>query len=138
MKKYLKLELPSAGKNIPAEIDARILASAGIKARALRRKRFLTRMVLPGVATGSAAAAAAVMMLMPSAALPGQENLQPHSGVISHPAVMAVISKTPATPQNPASQKEMLALADTTILEQECYNLVNIAEFSLDSDNLSI
>ena len=40
MKKYLKLELPSAGKNIPAEIDARILASAGIKARALRRKRF--------------------------------------------------------------------------------------------------
>lgn len=141
MKKFLGWQSPSAEKAIPAELDARILASAGIRARSLRRKRLLGKVVFPSLISTSAAAAVAVMVLLPQETAdsrkssPRQSDHTAPAPIVAavSPAVGAAKGNSPA----PAAQ-DMLALADISALEQECYNLTNIAEFSLDSDNFSI
>jgi hypothetical protein len=137
MKKFLGLEQISAAKSIPAELDARILAAAGLKARSLHRKKVLTKIVFPSLVTTSAAAAAAVVMMLPEN-IPHRETSRP--GIINRPTVSAVAKVSAPAANAPAavSQSDMLAMADFSTMEQEYYNLANIAEFSLDGDNFSM
>ncbi len=137
MKKHLGLEQISAVKSIPAELDARILAAAGLKARSLHRKKVLTKIVFPSLATSTAAAAAAVVMMLPEN-IPHRETSRP--GIINRPTMSAVVNTSAPVANAPAaiSQSGMLAMADFSTMEQEYYNLANITEFSLDSDNFSM
>lgn len=115
MKKFLKLDLP--GREVPAKIDAEILAYAAMRASGRRRRRIAWKITLPAVAAG-AAAALAICAVLPSTQIPDRNAGVKTAGV--------TISKG-------VTGSELLALADTTILEQESFNLA-IGDFPFDSD----
>ena len=114
MKKFLKLDLPE--REVPARLDAEILAYAAMRANR-RRRRTARKITLPAIAAG-AAAALAIIAILPSARIPARD-----AGVRTAGMTM---------PAN-ISGSELLALADTTVLEQESFNLA-MGEFSFDSD----
>jgi hypothetical protein len=147
MKKFLRLEMPAAAKEIPAELDVRILAHAAIRARSSRRKRLALKMLIPASAAG--AAAAVTLMCLPDAAIsPALPAKSPALAAVSVPAqpsgkISAAIPQQPSaaapTPVPRVAQSaEMLALADTSSLEQECYNLTVMTDYSFDAEGMFI
>ena len=60
MKKFLRIKLPRSEREVPLALDAEILASAALQARALRRKRLAVKMALPGAVAAAAAVAVIV------------------------------------------------------------------------------
>ena len=145
MKKFLRLEMPAAAKEIPAELDVRILAHAAIRARSSRRKRLALKMLIPASAAG--AAAAVTLMCLPDAAIsPALPAKSPALAAVSVPAqpsgkLSAAISQQPsaaAPAPGVAQSAEMLALADTSSLEQECYNLTVMTDYSFDAEGMFI
>lgn len=138
MKKFLRFNLPRSEKEVPLALDAAILASAALHARSLRRRRLLAKLIFSGSAAAAAAAVIAVSGVF-STAVP----IQPQENQLPAQIAAADTIQTKAVPpqeSNPItiSNSELLALADTTTLEQESFNLASMAEFSFDSDNFTI
>lgn len=131
MKKFLRLDLPFSGREIPPETDAAILAAAAMRAKSSRKKRMIFKLAFPGVAAAAAAATAISITLLPE--LPGRtdspaEIAKYQTAVLNaHPTVEAVIAPS-----------ELLALADTSSLEQESYNLAVMTDFSMDEESFII
>ena len=139
MKKFLRLELPSANREIPPELDASILAAAAMRAKSTRKKRLSLKITALGI-TSAGAAAAAVLTVLPMSTPAHHEAVKDQNvlrSVASSPVVIAAEKNTlPLTPKKTTA--ELLALADTTLLEQESYNLATMADFSLDGDNFTM
>ncbi len=132
MKKFLRIKLPRSEREVPLALDAEILASAALQARALRRKRLAVKMALPGAVAAAAAVAVIVYgALNPVPVVNSGSSVQPESVVI------AALPETPPAVEVPTTA-ELLALADFSALEQESYNLAIISDFSLDGDNITI
>ena len=139
MKKFLRFNLSRSAKEVPLALDAAILASAAIHARSLRRKRMLTKILL----SGSAAAAAAVVIAV-SGVFPAADPIQRHE--TQRIPQVAAAEKVPTEKKTniqesgvAVTNSELLALADTSVLEQESFNLaVGMAEFSFDGDSFTI
>ena len=131
MKKFLRLDLPFSGREIPPETDAAILAAAAMRAKSSRKKRMIFKLAFPGVAAAAAAATAISITLLPE--LPGRtdspaEIAKYQTAVLNaHPTAEAVIAPS-----------ELLALADTSSLEQESYNLAVMTDFSMDEESFII
>lgn len=131
MKKFLRLDLPFSGREIPPETDAAILAAAAMRAKSSRKKRMIFKIAFPGVAAAAAAATAISITLLPE--LPGRtdspaEIAKYQTAVLNaHPTTEAVIAPS-----------ELLALADTSSLEQESYNLAVMTDFSMDEESFII
>ena len=131
MKKFLRLDLPFSGREIPPETDAAILAAAAMRAKSSRKKRMIFKLAFPGVAAAAAAATAISITLLPE--LPGRtdspaEIAKYQTAVLNaHPTVEAVIAPS-----------ELLGLADTSSLEQESYNLAVMTDFSMDEESFII
>ena len=142
MKKFLRIKLPGSAKEVPAELDAVILSAAAMRAKANRRKRMFFRVAFPGAAVGSAAAAAVVMAMLPSTAPVVNTAVKPsmiqtigHNKSVNN-AVPAIVPPAHQTVLHPAP--DMLSLADTSSLEQECYNLSIMSDFTLENDVFTI
>ena len=140
MKKFLRINLPHSARELPLALDASILASAALHARSIRRRRMLLKISFPAVA-----AAAAVMIA--SVFFEGVHfSTQPVSPVknIELSQIKTVKPEIPvksesvvvADPVVPAA--ELLALADTSSLEQESYNLALLSDFSIDDESMMI
>ena len=143
MKKFLKIPLSSSTpSDIPKSLDSAILAAAALKARSIRKKRIAMR-VIPALGISAAAAAASIMAFTPAVTI--QQTVVQTSGVPAPQTVAAAIRhQTESKPTTPLqsvpkySSADMLALGDTTILEQENYNLAIMGEMSMDPDNFLI
>ena len=140
MKKFLNLDFSSEAREIPSELDAVILATAKMRSGRIRKRNTAVKVALPTLAT----AAASVLAL---ALIPGTENggAPVNSSVISHPSTIAHNVQMPAVKTVSATDypKTMLPQmappqSDTTSLEMDYYNLANMVEFSLDTDNFTI
>ena len=133
MKKFLRLDLPFSGREIPPETDAAILAAAAMRAKSSRKRRMIFKLAFPGVAAAAAAATAISITLLPE--LPGRtdspaEIAKYQTAVLNaHPTAEAVVVIAPS---------ELLALADTSSLEQESYNLAVMTDFSMDEESFII
>lgn len=144
MKKFLRIELPRNNREIPPEVDAAILAYASMRAKSVRRKRTVIKLLLPSAGVAAAAAAVAIIGLTPLTAVPTQQIPAPQTTVakvqnkVAPQIVKNTIPQIVPVSVAPVSQSDMLALADTTILEQESYNLSFMSDYSLDSDNFTI
>ncbi|MBE6390222.1 MAG: hypothetical protein E7043_08640 [Lentisphaerae bacterium] len=136
MKKFLKLEHSLCSKKVPDELDIPVLAAAAMRAKSFRRRRTMLKVVLPGTVS-TIAAAAALLIMMPSMTItpvPGKAV----SGTSVNTAKLKIQTNPETIVEQNVSQYDMLALADTSALEQECYNLSTMAEFSFDSENFII
>ena len=149
MKKFLRLDLHAPEKEIPADVDAVILAHAAIKAVSFRKKKRLQRILFPAASIGAAAAATLIVCLTPetapqpsmqgipaarvAATVPASRpvSVQPQAAAAAQPAAAATVTAA-------VQASEMLALADTTALEQECYNLTVMTDESFGSDEMFI
>ena len=131
MKKFLKLSLPLSSREVPPETDAVILAAAAMRAQAFRRKRIALKLAIPGIAAAAAAVSVTAITIFPEIAG------HPHSAPAYH-AVETAAVKPQIEKSIPAAPAELLALADTTDLEQESYNLATMTDFNLDGDNFII
>lgn len=133
MKKFLRLSLKHSERDIPAELDAVILSAAAMRAKSTRKKRLALKIAVPGI-TAAGAAAAALLVALPIA-VPRPAN----DGFTAEVRDIAQIpSIQNAEKSNIVTTAELLALADTTLLEQESYNLATMADFSLDGDNFTM
>ena len=136
MKKFLKLEHSLCSKKVPDELDIPVLAAAAMRAKSFRRRRTMLKVVLPGTVS-TIAAAAALLIMMPSMTItpvPGKAV----SGTSVNTAKLKIQTDPETIVEQNVSQYDMLALADTSALEQECYNLSTMAEFSFDSESFII
>lgn len=136
MKKFLKLEHSLCSKKVPDELDIPVLAAAAMRAKSFRRRRTMLKVVLPGTVS-TIAAAAALLIMMPSMTItpvPGKAV----SGTSVNTAKLKIQTNPETIVEQNVSQYDMLALADTSALEQECYNLSTMAEFSFDSESFII
>ena len=136
MKKFLKLEHSLCSKKVPDELDIPVLAAAAMRAKSFRRRRTMLKVVLPGTIS-TIAAAAALLIMMPSMTItpvPGKAV----SGTSVNTAKLKIQTNPETIVEQNVSQYDMLALADTSALEQECYNLSTMAEFSFDSESFII
>ena len=136
MKKFLKLEHSLCSKKVPDELDIPVLAAAAMRAKSFRRRRTMLKVVLPGTVS-TIAAAAALLIMMPSMTItpvPGKAV----SGTSVNTAKLKIQTNPETIVEQNVSQYDMLALADTSALEQECYNLSTMAEFSFDGDSFTI
>ncbi|MBE6359695.1 MAG: hypothetical protein E7057_10695 [Lentisphaerae bacterium] len=140
MKKFLRLQLPHEWKDIPAEVDAVILAAAAMRAKKRGRRLKAIKLIVPGIT--AAAAAAAVICVFPSGNMPSvpvvPRQLNEVAVVSSLPQSGSPIQQVHAPVSQTLSTNEILSLSDMTVLEQENYNLSYFAEISLDSDNFTI
>lgn len=137
MKKFLRIKLPGSDRDIPAELDAAILATAAMRAQTFRRKKVIFKVAFPGAIIGSAAAAAAVIALMPTAPVaPSAVSPQPMIQTLGQNKVTpgAIQTKLPVS----IPTVDMLSLADTSSLEQECYNLSTMPDFTWENDSFTI
>ncbi len=136
MKKFLRITQPHSAKEVPLALDAQILASAAMQARSIRKKRFIFKLTLPAVAAAAAVAAVTVgtFQTIDLNELPAV----PASSLTVPVVEVAKQEILPPPPQNVENSAELLALADTTILEQESYNLAAMADFSVDGDSITI
>ena len=96
-------------RDVPRELDCRILAAAAQEARRIRHRRIFR---ITGFWSGAAAAAAGVLIGV---------------AVFQHP-------QPRPEPRAAGAAPELLALADWSTLEQDNFNL----SFELDSGNLSV
>lgn len=147
MKKFLRIESTASHQEIPAELDAMILGHAAFRARSVRRKRLTLKMIISATAVG-AAAAVGIMCLPATVVQPAgtQTAIQPRQ--IAKAAVPELPKKNtlpqvmiPGTAKAETSiikSTDMLALADTSALEQECYNLTVMTDYSFEGDSFSI
>lgn len=136
MKKFLKLEHSLCSKKVPDELDIPVLAAAAMRAKSFRRRRTMLKVVLPGTVS-TIAAAAALLIMMPSMTItpvPGKAV----SGTSVNTAKLKIQTNPETIVEQNVTQYDMLALADTSALEQECYNLSTMAEFSFDSESFII
>ena len=141
MKKFLHLALPGSAKEVPEKLNVKILAAAAMRANHFRKKRMVVRITLSSLAT--AAAAVFVITALPSAELNTVTPAIQSSAIQKQNNIAAAINKTtvvtvPEIEVPAPAQRDLLALADTTLLEQESYNLATMAELSLDGDILTI
>jgi hypothetical protein len=97
-------------------------------------------LAVPGIT--AAAAAAAVISVLPTGNVPSVPSVprQIHevAAVSALPQPSSQIQSVHAPVSPVLSTSEILSLSDTTVLEQENYNLAYFAEISLDSDNFTI
>ena len=135
MKKFLKLGDSLRQQEVPRELDIPILAAAAMRAKHFRNRRIMLKIVFPGAAT--AVAAAAVMLMMPGTVISAGQH-----ETVSSARTIAAVRPKPARPDVPQEKLtapvDLLALADTSTLEQECYNLSTMADFSFDSESFII
>ena len=148
MKKFLRLDLHAPEKEIPADVDAVILAHAAIKAVSFRKKERLQRILFPAASIGAVAATLIVCLTPETAPQPSMQGIPAARGASAVPASRPVsVQPQAAAAAQPAAAatvtaavqaSEMLALADTTALEQECYNLTVMTDESFGSDEMFI
>ena len=146
MKKFLKLKISSPAPELPpASVESTILATAALKARRIRQRQTMWK-IIPAAGLISTAAAAAVVAFLPdTGSMPIQSAVQnvPSAAI---PRVAVNITTPPpqkveiALPGHTAQVQntDFLALGDTTVLEQENYNLAVMSDMSFDMDNFSM